>query len=168
MSDDRFSRTSPPPAETGVQAEPSADTGAQDFPDDPDRYALPGEPTGEERVLALMCHVGGYLTAFILPLVLWLVKRRDSAFVDQHGKESLNFQLFLTVAYLAPMGAGLVVGILYAAGVMSSDAAAISGLVCGGLVLLLGLYETVAVFAASIASLIGKPFRYPINVRFIR
>jgi uncharacterized Tic20 family protein len=122
----------------------------------------------EERILALMCHVGGWMTAMIVPLVLWLVKRRSSAFVDHHGKESLNFQLFLTLAYAALFAAGAVVGVLYWAGSASQELALIGGLGCGIVFAVLSVYEALAVLVASIASLDGRPFRYPVTIRFVR
>src|SRR4051812_21576166 len=90
MPDDRFSPTAKPLAGTADRAEPPPDAG---------RPPLPEGATRDERTLAVMCHVGGFLTAFVVPLVLWLAKRRDSAFVDRHGKEAINFQLTLMVVF---------------------------------------------------------------------
>src|SRR5262249_37735815 len=135
MPDDRFSQTAKPSAETRVQSErPAAG----------DRLvASDGGPTSEERTLALMCHVGGFLTVFVVPLVLWLLKRRDSTFVDHHGKEALNYQLTLTVAFAFVCAAGVVIGVLYPLGHLSSTAALIGGLACIAFVVVLIVYELV-------------------------
>jgi uncharacterized Tic20 family protein len=42
------------------------------------------------------------------PLVVWLLKKSDSAAVDAHGKESLNFQISMTICTL-PAGLSLFV-----------------------------------------------------------
>jgi uncharacterized Tic20 family protein len=33
--------------------------------------------------------------AFAIPLVMWLVKKDKSSFIDDHGREALNFQITL-------------------------------------------------------------------------
>src|SRR6478735_7706961 len=55
-----------------------------------------GNPAGvseDEKVLGMLCHLLGILTGFLGPLVLWLVKKDSSAFLDHHGREALNFQI---------------------------------------------------------------------------
>lgn len=37
----------------------------------------------------------------IAPLVLWLIKRNESSFVDQEGKEALNFQITVSIIKVA-------------------------------------------------------------------
>ena len=41
----------------------------------------------------------GLLGGFVGPLVIWLVKKNEFAFVDDQAKEALNFQLTLLLAY---------------------------------------------------------------------
>jgi uncharacterized protein len=45
----------------------------------------------EDRLIAAAIYVISFFTAFIGPLVIWLVKKNDSEFVDYHGREYLNF-----------------------------------------------------------------------------
>ena len=33
----------------------------------------------------------------VVPLLIWLTKRNESAFLDHHGREALNFQISLTL-----------------------------------------------------------------------
>jgi uncharacterized Tic20 family protein len=47
--------------------------------------------------LSLLPPVGN----IIAPLVLWLIKRNESTFVDQEGKEALNFQITISVIKVA-------------------------------------------------------------------
>ncbi len=65
----------------------------------------PGFPSNAERNWAVFCHLGGfafYLLGFALghilvPLALWLIKRDQSAFIEEHGREALNFQISVTL-----------------------------------------------------------------------
>jgi uncharacterized Tic20 family protein len=81
---------------------PPVDPGSDDAFDD----ALPpGFPNNEERNWAVFCHLGGfafYLLGFALghilvPLALWLLKREQSAYIEEHGREALNFQISVTL-----------------------------------------------------------------------
>ena len=46
---------------------------------------------------ALSLYLGIPLGHLILPLIIWYWKRAEFPFVDDQGKESLNFQLSMTV-----------------------------------------------------------------------
>ncbi|PSL43774.1 hypothetical protein CLV51_10784 [Chitinophaga niastensis] len=60
----------------------------------------------EERTWGTLVHLGGIIGMAILPtvgniigvLVLWLIKRNESKFVDDQGKEAINFQITLSIA----------------------------------------------------------------------
>lgn len=56
--------------------------------------------TDEEKQLALFAHLGGILAGFVVPLIIWLIKKDTSRFVDDQGKEALNFQLTVLIACL--------------------------------------------------------------------
>jgi uncharacterized Tic20 family protein len=58
-------------------------------------------PSKDERTLALLCHLLGALVGFIVPLILWLVKKDTMPFVDDQGKEALNFQITMVIAFVA-------------------------------------------------------------------
>ncbi len=55
----------------------------------------------DERTMGMLCHLLGILTGFIGPLVLWLVKKDQSPFIDHHGREALNFQITLFLVMIA-------------------------------------------------------------------
>ncbi len=48
-------------------------------------------PNKDERLIAALIYIISFFTAFIGPLVIWLIKKDDSSFIDFHGKEYLNF-----------------------------------------------------------------------------
>ena len=58
----------------------------------------------EELNWAMACHLSA-LSGFVIPfgniigpLVIWLIKKDTMPLVDQHGKESLNFQITVLIA----------------------------------------------------------------------
>ena len=60
----------------------------------------------EEQKWAMICHLSA-LAGFVIPfgnilgpLVVWLMKKDTMPLVDQHGKESLNFQITVAIAAL--------------------------------------------------------------------
>jgi len=132
---------------------PQLDPGSGDASDD----ALPpGFPSNEERNWAVFCHLGGfafYLLGFALghilvPLALWLMKREGSAFIDENGREALNFQISVT---------------LYAI---------VTGALCFVLVgfvlipVLMG-FHIVLMIVASVRASQGESYRYPLTIRLI-
>ncbi len=58
----------------------------------------------DEQNWAMFCHLAalaGFIVPFgniIGPLVIWQVKKDTMPLVDQHGKESLNFQITVSIA----------------------------------------------------------------------
>jgi uncharacterized Tic20 family protein len=136
---------------------------ADRFPPEPDVLDVlgddgfpPGFPSNSERNWAVFCHLGGfaiYLLPFafgqiLVPLLLWLVKRNDSAFVDEHGREALNFQITFTLY-------AFVAGILVLAWI--------------GWILLVALAvaQAVLMIVASVHASQGEPYRYPFTLRLI-
>ena len=69
----------------------------------PHRPATQTEP----RTIATICHLAsfaGFLMPFgniLGPLVVWLIKRHDSPYIDYPGKEALNFQITLILYLIA-------------------------------------------------------------------
>jgi uncharacterized Tic20 family protein len=83
------------------------------------------------------------------PLIVWLAKRGDSPEIDEHGKESLNFQISMLIY-------NVIAGLLC--------------LVLIGFVILfiLHILNLVLVIVASIQASEGKLYRYPIAIRLIK
>ncbi|WP_075981980.1 DUF4870 domain-containing protein [Bacillus massilinigeriensis] len=54
-------------------------------------------PSQDERLIAAAIYVVSFFTAFIGPLIIWLIKKDDSPFIDYHGKEYLNFLISYAV-----------------------------------------------------------------------
>lgn len=59
-----------------------------------------GTPPKEARTMAMLAHVLGIVTGFVGPLIIWLLKKDENAFIDDQGKEALNFQITIAIAML--------------------------------------------------------------------
>ena len=109
----------------------------------------------QDRTWAILCHltalslfVGIPFGNVIGPLVIWLLKKHESAAVDAHGKESLNFQISMSIYTLL---AGLSLFVLI-------------GIVLLPLVL---IFNLVLIIIASIKASNGEFYRYPLTIRLI-
>lgn len=112
-------------------------------------------PSKEERTYGMLCHLLA-LSTFIVPfgsilgpLVIWLIKKDQSPYVDAQGKESLNFQISIAI---------------YA--IVSSILILI--LVGGILLIAIGIFWLVYVIIASTKANDGIVYRYPLTIRFFK
>ncbi|MGG3470105.1 DUF4870 domain-containing protein [Neobacillus pocheonensis] len=51
----------------------------------------------EERLLAAGIYVLSIFFPVLAPLIIWLIKKDDSSFIDYHGKEYFNFAISYAV-----------------------------------------------------------------------
>lgn len=59
-------------------------------------------PTSDEKTLALVMHILGLVGfGIISTLIIWLIKKDESAFLNKAGKELLNFQISLIIYLIA-------------------------------------------------------------------
>ncbi len=114
------------------------------------------EKDKQDRTWAMFCHlstlsalIGIPFGNIIGPLVIWLIKREEFSFVDAHGKESLNFQISLTIY-------SLVAFLLCFAFI---------GFILLPAVLIFGLCF---VIVATVKANGGEEYRYPLTIRFIK
>lgn len=116
------------------------------------------EPDKDARMWAMFCHLAG-LAMFIpivpiignviAPLIIWQIKKDDYSFVDEQGKEAVNFQLSMLIY-------GIVAGLLIVA--------------CIGVVLLPAviIVDVVFLLIAAVKANNGHHYRYPLTIRFIK
>ena len=57
-------------------------------------------PNGDERTLAILVHVLSIFFWIFPGLVIYLIKKDESSFVTDLGKEAMNFQITLTILYV--------------------------------------------------------------------
>lgn len=120
------------------------------------KQTVPLNPGKEERNWAMGCHLaafGGYWLSFsfaqlIAPFVVWLIKRNDGDFIDDQGKEAVNFQLSLLLyTLICFILFFLVIGMF--------------------LILPLMIFGFVCPIVAAVKASDGQKFRYPMCIRFI-
>jgi uncharacterized protein len=112
------------------------------------------ELTSEARNWGALCHAAALLGLFPLigfghivgPLIVWLVKRNDHPYIDEQGKESINFQL--SVMMYSIFLVCIVIGI--------------------PLVLVLAVTDIVLVIVATVKASNGEVYRYPFCLRLIK
>ena len=118
-----------------------------------DEFDLP-ELTNEAKTWGALCHASALLGAFPLvgigllvgPLIVWLVKRNDHPFIDDQGREAVNFQISV-----------LIYGLLLT-------------ISCVGIPLsiALGIADLVFVIVAAVKASNGEAYRYPLTIRLIK
>ena len=59
---------------------------------------VPPEPGSDSRGWAVAAHLTSWIASFVGPLITWLAKKEDP-FVEEHARESLNFQLSLMLYF---------------------------------------------------------------------
>jgi len=105
-------------------------------------------PSQDEKTMAMLAHLLG-IFGFLGPLILWLIKKDQSPFVNDQGKEALNFHLTLLI--------GIVIGI-------------ITSFICIGLIIIPVVWLLGVIFSilAAMKAKEGIAYRYPFAIRFIK
>lgn len=124
--------------------------------DEPKPSARPSEGPDSDvsqdaRTFGMLAHLLGMFTAFLGPLIIWLIKKGEHPFIDDQAKEALNFQLTLLIAYAVALP--------------------ISLLTCGyGAILYPVLFVVQIIFSllGTVKSYEGEWFRYPFAIRLIK
>ncbi|MHC5083034.1 MAG: DUF4870 domain-containing protein [Planctomycetota bacterium] len=105
---------------------------------------------------AMFCHLAAlamYLPIpfgnILGPLIVWLIKKDEFPFVEDQGRESLNFQISIGIYFLACIPLiFVVIGI--------------------PLIIGLGIFNLVMIIISSISANKGETYRYPLNLRLIK
>ncbi|MFA6281413.1 MAG: DUF4870 domain-containing protein [Candidatus Omnitrophota bacterium] len=104
----------------------------------------------------MMCHllslcglIGIPLGNIIAPLIVWLIKKDEFPFVMEQGKESLNFQISMTIyAIVAAMLCMIFIGFILLAAIAIAD--------------------LILVIDASMKANKGVGYHYPATIRLIK
>jgi uncharacterized Tic20 family protein len=71
-------------------------------PSEPKPGAYQGPPPDKDAItMGMLCHLLGIFTGFLGPLIIWLIKKDSNPFIDDQGKEALNFQIVALIATFA-------------------------------------------------------------------
>jgi len=108
------------------------------------------EPNRDARMWAMFAHLAGFggivvpvIGSILGPLIIWLLKKEQYPFVDEQGKEALNFQITMLIY-------GVVSGLLW-------------WVLCIGVLLTaaVALVDVVLIILATIKANDGVHYRYP-------
>ncbi len=122
-------------------------------------YAVPDK---RARNWAMACHLGGLvwltclpLSWIVVPWVIWLTARHDHPYIDEQGREAVNFQITLTICNALVALAIWFLSFVFFGWLLTPFAA----------ILFLG--EIAGVLYAAYQVSRGEPFRYPLTIRFL-
>lgn len=112
------------------------------------QHGLVVATSSDDRTMAMLAHLLALVSGFLGPLIIWLIKKDESPFVDHHGKEALNFQITMLIAWIV---------------------AFVSILILIGFVLIFVLFIAQLLFPilAAVAANKGETYRYPATLRII-
>lgn len=119
----------------------------------PPSYGAPAPlDDAQTRQWAGLAHLGGII-GFLPSLIIWLVFRERSGFVDQEAKKALNFQITVVIGWVAAgiVGALPVVGLL-------------------GSLLSLAVWVTSIVFSVQGYQAVqrGQAYKYPVTLDLVK
>ena len=103
----------------------------------------------EERALAAILYVVSLFFPIIGPLVIWLLKKDESSFINYHGREYFNFFISYTVySIISGILVILLVGIF--------------------LLWILGIMALVFTIIAAVKAYEGSEYQFPLIFRIIK
>lgn len=136
---------------------------------DSGRFVDPGV-TDSERQYTVMTHLMGLLSLLdmtiigpIVVFVLWRVRCRESDFIDDHGREAVNFQLSLLLYVIA----GTILGVVLSVVTCGVGAVLFTGIL-GLIVIGLSILRVVGCVMGALAAGRREYFRYPMCIRFLK
>lgn len=99
------------------------------------------------HLAALSLYIGIPFGNILGPLLVWMLKKNESSFVDEQGRESLNFQISVTLYLLVCLLlVFLLVGI--------------------PLLFVLGIAHLILTIVGAVRASSGENYRYPMTIRF--
>lgn len=103
-----------------------------------------------DKLWIVLSHLSPFLgVGFILPLIIWLVKKDSSELVAYHAKEALNFHITVFIyAVICWLAMFLLIGFV--------------------LLPILALASLVLIIIAAVKSAGGERYRYPFTIRLIK
>lgn len=147
--------------------------------------ALP--PSSSERTWATVCHVAASAVVVSFPwglvlgpLLVWLLRKNESPFVDRHGKAAVNFQLsvvayiilavliyqvrpVLLIAHRVPF-----LGWIAGRWPLHFDGWPVAVTAWFPLLVAVVVLDVVCTIVATVRANTCRPYRYPFTIRFIR
>jgi uncharacterized Tic20 family protein len=129
----------------------------------------------DARTWATICHlsalimlVGVPLGNILGPLVVWLAKRQENEFVDDQGKEALNFQITFTLCEIVLFILVFLLG--FGAPLRHQPFAMFPVIFLPAMLIMMALFilNIGLVIKAAIRSNEGISYRYPFTLRIVK
>jgi uncharacterized protein len=111
--------------------------------------------TEDEKTLGMLCHLLGILTGFVGPLILWLIKKDTSRYIDYHGREALNFQITLFIVLFT-----LIIMTMFLMFIFI-------GILLIPVIIVIPILALVVEILAAVAAQKGELYRYPCCIRLV-
>ena len=120
--------------------------------------------------------IGIPFVSILGPLITWAIWRDEGKFVDEHGKEALNFNLSMMVYKILLIIIGLFLFLSPILAALSTDIENPLTLILSipGLWILvsgyglLSIFRLIAIIVAAVKAGAGEEFHYPFTIRFIK
>lgn len=103
-----------------------------------------------DKVLMIVSHLSVFFAPFLVPFIVWLVKRKDPDPVAAHAAEALNFHL----SWLLYSLCAIPLTALFGLGVL--------------ILTLLGISSVILGIIAAVRASDNELFRYPITIRLVK
>jgi uncharacterized Tic20 family protein len=101
------------------------------------------------HMIALVGLLGNGIGLVVGPLILWLIKREDHPFIDEQGKEAVNFQITMCIAlFISALLIFVAIGLF--------------------LLPVVAILDVVLTIVAALKAADGEHYRYPFAIRFLK
>jgi len=142
---------------------------SQENPSDAEQPCVEAVPPGpgsteinkDARQWAMFCHLAGLagiivpvIGNIVAPLIIWQIKKDEHPFVNEQGKEAVNFQISMSLYGLGGSLACLITCI----------GAVLIPFILGAV----GIVALVFLLIAAVKANNGEHYRYPLTIRFIK
>ncbi|MBA7480382.1 hypothetical protein ES707_15836 [subsurface metagenome] len=114
------------------------------------------EVNKDARMWAMICHLAGLagiivpmIGNVVAPLIVWQIKKEEDPFIDEQGKEAVNFQISMSLYML------ICIPLCF---------------ICIGafLVPAVAIFYLIFLLIAAVNANNGHHYRYPLTIRFIK
>jgi uncharacterized Tic20 family protein len=100
----------------------------------------------------------------IVPFILWLIKKDEMPFLREQGKEVLNYQISWTIYAIAVAAVFGLIGLILLVVVVGVFVWLAIPFVLGAMAVVNVVFAVIGAISASD----GKPYRYPLTIRFLK
>jgi len=114
------------------------------------------EVNKDARMWAMICHLAGLaglivpiIGNVVAPLIVWQIKKEEDPFIDEQGKEAVNFQISMSLYMVICIPLCFIcIGAFLAPAV--------------------GIFYLIFLLIAAVKANDGHHYRYPLTIRFIK